>query len=281
MDPTLSICEDVYLGFWQNYFSIGIDATIARAVDLSRSESNCGRCCFRNGCGKVCYGWQGAFNAFFGSRLVEELAYFKVTPPEVGNDELQTLYPPLSDRTVNGRKGTIRQLMFVNINSYGAGTKVLPDPGNCSKDPSPSDGTLEVLGLRNAISGVATMLGLIRPTYFCSAEAVAFRLESGECMQLDGEPWRLDFGCDVLMELHRKVTMLRAPNEARWWKANVVQNFWTEAESVKRQFSEDTESGFLEMGGDMSIDRLDSVREEDHMAIEERMLASVSEDFVS
>lgn len=228
-DPLNPGRGDVYLGYWQNYFSVGVDAKVARYVDVSRSETSCGRCCFRRGCGKVCYAWQGLLHAAFGTILTQTIRLMKVTtPPEFGNDDRATMNPPLNERRVNGRRGRLRQLMFVNINSYGAGLQVQPDPSDCDRTPSPGDGILEVLGLRNVLSGLGVYAGLIKPTYFCSAEAVAFSLQRGECMQLDGEPWSMDCGCDVLVEPHRKVTMLRAPSESRWWRGSVVQNFWTE-----------------------------------------------------
>lgn len=223
---------EVYLGYWQNYFSLGIDAKVARFVDVVRSETTCGRCCFRKGCGKACYAWQAFLHAACGTILTRTIRRMKVTPPDASVDSLDTLSPSLRERRVNGKTGRLRQLMFVNINSYGAGMQIQPDPSRCDRKPSPGDGILEVLGLRNVLSGLGVYAGLMKPAYFCSAQAVAFSLGTGECMQLDGEPWKMECGCDVLVELHRKVTMLRAPNEARWWSHRVVQSFWKEAESA-------------------------------------------------
>lgn len=220
--------EEVYLGFWQNYFSIGMDAKVSAFVDHSRNETACGRCCFRNGCGKVCYAWQSMLHAAFGQVITRSLKRFRVSGQyDADDDELKELHPALSARVVNGRPGQVRDLMFVNINSYGSGLKVMPDPGCCSQPPDPADGVLEVLGLRSALAGLGMFLGLMRPTYFCSSEAIGFTMDEGAFMQVDGEPWRLDCSCDCLVELHRKVTMLRAPPEARWWGGNVEQNFWT------------------------------------------------------
>jgi len=246
LDENTGGCQDVYLGYWQNYFSVGVDAKVARYVDVSRSQTNCGRCCFRNGCGKVCYAYQAAMHAACGTILTRTINMMKVTPPAAGHTPDHPLLEQLeelnvAERRVNGRRGRMRQLMFVNINSYGAGLKVLPEPSVAGRTPAPGDGVLEVLGLRNVLTGLGVYAGLTRPTYFCSTEAACFNLEGGECLQLDGEPWRLECGCDVLIELHRKVTMLRAPDEARWWKGNVKQSFWTPIELNKlAEVQEDT-----------------------------------------
>merc|ERR1739845_43668 len=106
--------------------------------------------------------------------------------------------------------------MFININSFGAGNKVLPDAQTLKVPPPPSDGVLEVLAVRNVLGGVGIVLGLMRPAYLASAQVSAFILHEGSFMELDGEPWRLDCGCDVLLEPHRKVAMLRAPKNAHW-----------------------------------------------------------------
>jgi len=218
---------DVYLGFWQNYFSVGVDAKVARHVDVSRSHSRCGKCCFRRGCGKVCYAWQALMHAACGTVLTNVIRKFKVAPPGSEDENLVDLRPGLDEIVVNGRRGRMRQMMFVNINSYGSGLQVMPDCRVCQYIPSPGDGILEVLGVRNMLAGLGFFAGLTRPTYLTSAEAVAFTLQRGECMQLDGEPWGLDYGADVMVELHKKVTMLRAPREARFWKGHVTQNFWS------------------------------------------------------
>jgi len=120
-----------------------------------------------------------------------------------------------------------RSLMFVNINSYGAGVQVLPPPAEALRPPAPGDGVLEVLSLRNVADGLRVFAGLGRPRYITSTQTVAFTVSGGLCMQLDGEPWLLDTGCDVFIEPHRKVRMLLAPPEARFWRGHVTPGFWT------------------------------------------------------
>jgi len=246
--------EDIYIGFWQNYFSMGIDAAVAGYVGNTRDTSNCGRTCFRLGGGKVCYGWQAALhgcghrlltrsvvgNLIVGQPAVDNAASvpacsstapaaapaFEAAFPETS--EFKQMDPPLTEQPSScGSRGRIRQFMLLNINSYCAGLNVLPrDTGSRAARSSPDDGMFEMLGVRNATHGVGIYLGIAKPSFYGAANRLAFRLSAGECMQLDGEPWRLDVGCDVLVEPHRKVTMLCAPPEAPFWCGHCTADFW-------------------------------------------------------
>merc|ERR1711865_404774 len=102
---------------------------------------------------------------------------------------------------------------MVNINSYGAGVQVQPNLIHTGVQPSPGDGLMEVFSFRSVLAMGAANIR-IRPRYHTSAGAAVFRLKVGEHMQIDGEGWRLHSGCDVLIEPHRKVTMLCAPEKA-------------------------------------------------------------------
>merc|ERR1712048_1155097 len=130
-----------------------------------------------------------------------------------------------------GCPGHFRQLMFVNINSYGAGLNVVPPSSRLQQRPSPADGILEVLAVRNPFTTLCLFSRLTKPVYLASSSRIAFRLSIGEWMQLDGEPWRLDIGCDVLIEPHRKLTMLCAPLDAPFWRRQPAWRYWEE-ESV-------------------------------------------------
>ncbi|CAD7930122.1 unnamed protein product [Amoebophrya sp. A25] len=48
-----------FVGYFQCYFSIGLDAEISYRVERSRKQTRIGRSFFRAGLGKCCYGWQG------------------------------------------------------------------------------------------------------------------------------------------------------------------------------------------------------------------------------
>jgi diacylglycerol kinase (ATP) len=206
--------EDVFVGFWQNYCSVGLDAKIAYGVDQSRSYGSCcTRCIFRRGCGKLCYVLEGVRRACCNNLLARSIETIRcMSAREVLRDEDFTdLQPSLQEMPVDCSRGRARQLMMVNINSYGGGLDILPPPREALHPPAPHDGVLEVLAVRNAVFSIAHFLQCRRPCYVTSAKALAFRLAPGEYMQIDGEPWHLDEGCDVLVEPHRTLTMLRAP----------------------------------------------------------------------
>eukprot|EP00929_Paragymnodinium_shiwhaense_P042031 TRINITY_DN21826_c0_g3_i1.p1 TRINITY_DN21826_c0_g3~~TRINITY_DN21826_c0_g3_i1.p1 ORF type:complete len:626 (-),score=49.97 TRINITY_DN21826_c0_g3_i1:94-1884(-) len=268
--PTGEESNEIYLGFWQNYFSIGIDAKVLGLVDTARNTTSCGRGCFRHGCGKLCYAFQAVRHMHEGNNVLTDafgldfrtaaplgrqtatpatldeasrattpmLTAASPTPLVPTPPELRPLVPPLSARRINGRKGRLRQLMMVNINSYGAGLNVLPKPGRECPSISPGDGVVEVLGLRNAFTGIGAFIRASKPTYLASAASVAFRFlpdnpRAVEWMQIDGEPWPMPGGCDVLVEPHRKVTMLCAPAEAPWWGCGHCQpDFWQDSEGA-------------------------------------------------
>jgi len=223
--------QEVFMGFWQNYFSMGIDAKVTNFVDLARNKTKCGQCCFRHGGGKLCYAWQGMLNAFRCELLPNLLRQIRVTCWDSSADQLEDLEPPLSSRTVNGGKGRVRQMMLVNINSYAAGQQVQPKACVASTPPNPGDGQIEIMGVRSAVAGLAMMGGLMSPTYLTSTKCMTFSIASGMYMQLDGEPWKLNCGCDVMVELHRKVSMLRAPANSRYWHGHIQQGFWSKTES--------------------------------------------------
>merc|ERR1712187_610094 len=126
--------------------------------------------------------------------------------------------------------------MLVNINSYGAGQKVLPDTTEAQQPTSPSDGLFEVLAVRTLACGIAMFAG-VRPSYLFSTGAIAFTVATGEFMQQDGEPWRLDVSCDVLIQCHRKVTMLCAPAAARHWGGHIRSDFWPPSDTLLSQSS--------------------------------------------
>jgi len=219
--------DEVYLGYWQNYFSIGADAVVARGVDIARNNTACGQACFQNGFGKFCYVWQFLRNAFGLECLTPSLYNLKVSEPASSVSEMQVLEPPLHKRKVCGSRGRVGNLMLSNINSYSSGRPCSPSPSQASTKPSPSDGYVEVLALRNMVCLAAMMAG-IRPTYLFSTRTIAFTVASGQTMQQDGEPWRLDVGCDIMIEPHRKVTMLRAPEDAPFWGGHIQKGFWFE-----------------------------------------------------
>jgi len=220
--------DEVFLGFWQNYLSMGLDAKVTNYVDQARSEDPCGQACFRRGCGKFCYGWQAVRHVWGGHCLTDSLTQFMVAPRGGNADDLTDLDPPLQSRRINGRVGRVRQIMLVNINSYAAG--LLNLHARLPRDqeaPSPSDGVMEVLALRNVAASLGVFSRVSKPATLASTPAVAFSLKHPGFMQMDGEPWDLPAGCDVLVEHHRRLTMLCAPPEASHWGGHITPSFWT------------------------------------------------------
>merc|ERR1740129_2139381 len=92
-------------------------------------------------------------------------------------------------------------------------------------DASPADGRIDVLMWRNPFAIAGTALGWSRPSHIASAGEVALTLDAGQFMEVDGEPWQLDVGCDLLVRHHRQVTMLCAPFDASSRSA-ARRRFW-------------------------------------------------------
>jgi diacylglycerol kinase (ATP) len=218
--------DAIYVGFWQNYFSIGLDAKVAYSVDRVRSESRFGRFWFRRGCGKLCYAWQGLRRACCNSLLSRSMQTLRRVPADTECEDFVDY--DFEDEFVDCARGRVKQLMMVNINSYGGGLDILPTAREhvSQRGPRADDGLLEVLGVRNAFFSLTHFARLRRPTYLTSTRALAFRVGPGEYMQLDGEPWKLPVGCDVLVEPHRKLAMLVAPSEGPFWRGHVSPDFW-------------------------------------------------------
>jgi len=223
--------EDVYVGVWQNYFSIGLDAKVAYHVDQARSSSSFVRACFRRGLGKLVYAWQGVRRCCCQHLISRTIGQMRTIPAKSDIEDMEIMSPSLQECEADCARGRLRQLMLVNINAYGGGCDVMPR--GITPLPSPSDGVLEVMGVRNAAFSVAMFARLKRPAYLTGTKSLAFRLEEGEYMQLDGEPWRLDVGCDLLVEQHRRVIMLRAPPEGPFWERRFSPDFW----EVAKQFA--------------------------------------------
>lgn len=209
--------QEVFLGHWQNYFSVGADAQIAEAVDRARSFSSCGRLFFRNGLGKVVYAVAGARLLCCTRRLRKDVHHMHVGrdngAAEIGMDDLQEANPGI--------------LMFQNINSYAGGMRVVPTDEEASTPPKPGDGALEVMTARNMFSMAwAGFLKCGRPNYMCTCDRVAFTLDEDAAMQVDGEPWLVPPKVDIVVEPHDQVPMLRAPKHATW-KGHIQPTFWS------------------------------------------------------
>eukprot|EP00403_Amphidinium_massartii_P005829 CAMPEP_0178382770 /NCGR_PEP_ID=MMETSP0689_2-20121128/6661_1 /TAXON_ID=160604 /ORGANISM="Amphidinium massartii, Strain CS-259" /LENGTH=527 /DNA_ID=CAMNT_0020002977 /DNA_START=38 /DNA_END=1621 /DNA_ORIENTATION=+ len=233
--------SEIYLGYWQNYFSIGVDAKVARHVDISRSQSSCGRKCFQRGCGKACYGYQAASHAFCTRLLSRAIDDFRVAADGGGSGAGAAVSGSSSSLVASAAEASrphgdtsrmeslelprqLRQLMLVNINSYAAGLRVLPSRKKDGKPPTPNDGKFEVLSLGTALGGLGLYAGCWSPRYSTSTSALALSIDAGNYMQLDGEPWYLEVDCDILVEWHRPLTMMRA--DGGYWRKHIRPDFW-------------------------------------------------------
>lgn len=215
-------CREVYLGFWQNYFEIGAGAKVVALVDSTRNNTRCGQCLFRSGLGKVVYA--KSLPSMFCQRCVTDSLRDLMVAPEP-DGALRPLHPPLHETSINGALGRAREVVFANINSFvgGMAGNFLP------LGSSPADGRIEVLMWRNMLAVAGTAIGCARAAHVASAGQVAFTLEEGAFMEVDGEPWEVPGATDVLVRRHRRVSMLCAPPNACFWRRHINSGFWLQA----------------------------------------------------
>lgn len=203
-------------GYFQNYLSIGMDAAVTYGLEKARRNC-CGKLCFRAGIGKACFALQAWRSGFWKCCFAPQVSVMD-----------HTVY--MKDATkgdvalVATRLGKCRQVLLLNINSYASGR--VPFTREELAAVSPSDGHLEFFTFRNAASfawiiagGHGNVLG--RP------EQMQLTLERGEFMQMDGESWYVDGGCQLSVQHHRQVRMLRPPTCPRGiWSGVQAPGFW-------------------------------------------------------
>jgi len=225
--PRPTTKHNTFVGYFQNYFSVGLDAHITYEVEECRSKSKLGRYMFRRGLGKCCYALAGLKQCLFNGLCSRILTpHVKLDPPVA-----------LSERRIHSciTKGRCRQISVVNINSFGAGQKV----HHGSQDPS--DGLIEVLCLRNCLFGLG-IYGHCNAMHFIdSLPEITLRHQEETYMQIDGEAWHMPGPCTVKIELSRKVTMLRAPEDA-YFTARQRATFWDNSAKDMSMYEEDDES---------------------------------------
>lgn len=224
--PQMEIVDDqeVFVGLFQNYFSIGIDAQITGLVESARKNTCLGKRCFRWGLGKLCYAAQGARNSGITKcccaphpLLSDRISALRYKAPFA--EEVQHL--DLTQEQIHGGQGRCRQITVANINCYGGGQKVSEDDS-----VKPNDGVFEIMGLRNmkALAGIFCRLSQMHT--LGKAERMELSLVDSGHMQMDGESWYLPTGCGVTIQYHRRVCMLRAPRVSPHWRGHVDADFW-------------------------------------------------------
>eukprot|EP00913_Durusdinium_trenchii_P012514 g11750.t1 len=176
--PPVLNSDRTFEGFFQNYFSIGMDANVALGVSQARA-SCIGRCCFFFGCGKCCYGAQayrtGVFNCCsHGLSLEGHAIQYRSLAAPAATTGMETL-----------EVGRIRQLTLANINSYASG-RVLLSTEELGKS-SPNDHLLELVTFPNSCAFGWVMAGG-RAKVLQRAAAVRFSLERAETIQIAWGP---------------------------------------------------------------------------------------------
>lgn len=197
-----------YVGFFQNYFSAGMDANVMYGVERAR-RGRIGKCFFGSGLGKVCFGMQAPRALCCFSRLLRG--------PERADGVLLDDHPQ--------ELGHSRMLALLNVNSYGAGRVVFSDED--FEKVRPADGRLELFSLRGPVAFGRMMVLGGAARLIEQAQRVKLTFDSPEYFQMDGESWYAPAACTVEVERNRQVQMLRPPTcPPGIWTGRQSPGFW-------------------------------------------------------
>eukprot|EP00397_Hematodinium_sp_SG-2012_P032541 GEMP01034651.1.p1 GENE.GEMP01034651.1~~GEMP01034651.1.p1 ORF type:complete len:463 (+),score=93.42 GEMP01034651.1:106-1494(+) len=217
---------EVYVGYFQSYFSVGMDARVTNSVDRARNESRCAHCTFRSGVGKGWYGWYAFVKTGMMWTPLMPLLTNKVRLSIDNHGTMSTVLLQNHKCHASIRRGRVRQLSFCNINSYAGGHVVYGEDG---PEQKPNDGLLEVLSARNGWHGTEILCRLTTLDYVATTSKVVLETQRGEYMQVDGEPWHMPCPAEVRLERHKAVRLLRAPPFAPDWGKKQKYEFWTQS----------------------------------------------------
>eukprot|EP00930_Biecheleria_cincta_P044088 TRINITY_DN30249_c0_g1_i1.p1 TRINITY_DN30249_c0_g1~~TRINITY_DN30249_c0_g1_i1.p1 ORF type:complete len:648 (-),score=68.10 TRINITY_DN30249_c0_g1_i1:59-2002(-) len=222
-----------FVGYFTNYFSVGMDAHTTYGVARAR-DTGIGRCCFRSRCPRPC-------NFVHGG-----LMCYAMNAPNILRClccRVRSLTPDL-EVTLNGIDRVLdrscRQFTLTNLNSYGAGMSLYST--EAFEHVSPHDGKLEVHTLqtpRSVFGMVAAKKVLGLGCSSCSIpiltqiEKVEIKLRGGQYFQMDGEPWILNSGCTAIIGRSQScphVRVLCPPDTNKpgtgIWTSKQKRSFW-------------------------------------------------------
>jgi len=224
-----------YVGYFTNYFSVGMDARTTYEVGKAR-QGRLGRACFQLRClwpfsfihgGFLCY-------ACKAPNVLRVCCCRK----KALNKDLSLWFDGSEEAFSFRGRDEFRQFTLTNINSYGAGM-ALYGKQRFRHAVSPTDWRLEAFTLHGPVSviGMTTakkFLGL--PCQSCSIRIdhqparVDLELTRGQYFQMDGEPWYLSAACTATIEPNTQVKMLCPPLNgpgAGVWGSRQERSFWT------------------------------------------------------
>mmetsp|Transcript_659 Transcript_659/g.1532 ORF Transcript_659/g.1532 Transcript_659/m.1532 type:complete len:311 (+) Transcript_659:356-1288(+) len=240
LPPALRPQNLEHVGYFQNYFSVGMDAMVAQRVGEAR-QHGIGKCCFKTRCpwpcskvhgGICCYGLHTPLRCCWcASQALNRTRHNRPAPLEVHLDGSAEPFCVPEEA---------RQFTLTNLNSYGAGMTLFAD-GPALESVRPNDGRLEVWTLRGppqmvrmAVSNKVlprgcAISGCGRVSIMAQPSRVEMELQTGQFFQMDGEGWVLNEGCKVIVEHHKKVRMLCPPGHgmgAGSWEGRQNHDFW-------------------------------------------------------
>eukprot|EP00930_Biecheleria_cincta_P087905 TRINITY_DN77145_c0_g1_i1.p1 TRINITY_DN77145_c0_g1~~TRINITY_DN77145_c0_g1_i1.p1 ORF type:complete len:711 (+),score=87.05 TRINITY_DN77145_c0_g1_i1:156-2135(+) len=211
LPPALEATSTIpqFVGYFTNYFSIGMDAKTTFEVGEARS-GKLGKCCFRNRCRKPCRSLHGGLCCYAANAPnIFRCCCCRTSALNSSEDgmmvELDGQSYPIP--------GEVRQFTFTNLNSYGAGmllydreTMTTVKPNDKKLEVFTRQGPWSVVGMTLAKKVLRSPCGSVHLA--AQVESAKVTLKKGEFFQMDGEPWILSNGCEAEISHNGLVTML-------------------------------------------------------------------------
>jgi len=241
LPPVLRAREDQeFVGFFTNYFLVGMDARTAYEVGRAR-QGGIGAWCFRLRCCWPCKFMHGGFFCY-GVNAPNPFRCCCCRRRPL-NEDLEVHMDSASEPLMFPNEG-VQQFTVTNLNSYGAGMSVFSSQ-EFRDQVSPVDWKLEAFTKNDGKSLVSMTLAkkiIKAPCHntpiMCQPGRVELRLRKGEHFQLDGEPWLLNSGCTAVIEPYARVHMIcpveHGPGAGAWGRAH-KRSFWSAAIDPARQ----------------------------------------------